>query len=67
MVAWRLKGCPRCKGDLLIEEESDGPYESCLMCGYRRDIPNPVYVDKPVDSKVRRSSKADKVPVSSRS
>ena len=67
MVAWKLKGCPRCRGDLLIEREYDGPYESCLMCGYRRDIPDPVYIDKSADSKDRQPSKKDKVTVSSRS
>jgi len=35
---WRLKGCPRCSGDLYINEETDGWYERCLLCGYVRDI-----------------------------
>lgn len=39
MTSWRLKSCPRCHGDILIEQEQYGYYECCLMCGYRRDIP----------------------------
>ena len=39
MASWRLKSCPRCHGDILIEEEAYGYYECCLMCGYRRDLP----------------------------
>ncbi len=30
-----LKGCPRCGGDLLFQEETHGePQLSCLQCGY---------------------------------
>jgi len=31
---WNLKGCPRCGGDTYIDKDTDGWYESCLMCGY---------------------------------
>ncbi len=40
MVSWKLKSCPRCAGDLFILRETDGWYEECLSCGYRRDISN---------------------------
>ena len=33
-----MKSCPRCSGDLYINEETDGWYERCLLCGYVRDI-----------------------------
>jgi len=35
---WRFKGCPRCKGDLRIDEEDHHLYEYCLQCGYSRDM-----------------------------
>ncbi len=35
---WRLKGCPRCKGDMLIDREYCTWYEWCLQCGHRRDL-----------------------------
>jgi len=38
MVTWKLKGCPRCRGDIFVHKESDGIYEHCLSCGYQRDI-----------------------------
>ena len=34
----RLKGCPRCKGDLIFELDQWGLYEQCLQCGYLRDL-----------------------------
>lgn len=38
MAIWKLKGCPRCKGDLLVERAGDKWDEYCLQCGYRRDL-----------------------------
>ena len=35
---WKLKGCPRCKGDILVDRDLDGWYQSCLQCGYRGDL-----------------------------
>ena len=36
MVLWKLKKCPRCHGDLFLDRDTDGWYEQCLQCGYRR-------------------------------
>lgn len=33
---WKLKSCPRCKGDLFMDRNSDSSYEKCLQCGYHR-------------------------------
>jgi hypothetical protein len=38
MSKWKLKGCPRCKGDLLVERLQGRWDEYCLQCGYRRDL-----------------------------
>ncbi|MBN1643449.1 MAG: hypothetical protein JW856_01315 [Dehalococcoidales bacterium] len=38
MAVWKLKGCPRCNGDLFIQREADGWYEECLLCGYQKDV-----------------------------
>ncbi len=35
---WRLKSCPKCKGDLFVERDLDGWAESCLQCGYTREV-----------------------------
>ena len=40
MVRWRLKGCPRCGGDLLMERDFDHSCEQCLQCGFIRDLDN---------------------------
>ena len=34
----KLKGCPRCAGDLYLVEDRFGKYLSCLQCGYLRDV-----------------------------
>ncbi len=37
---WKLKGCPRCGGDLLIEKDlSYGWHEECIQCSFSRDLP----------------------------
>jgi len=39
MPKWRLKGCPRCGGDLLIEKDIlYGWYEKCIQCSFSRDL-----------------------------
>lgn len=35
---WRLKGCPKCHGDLFLERDLEGMYEECIQCGYMRDV-----------------------------
>ena len=35
---WNIKGCPRCKGDLFIDEDPERCYEICLQCGYEREL-----------------------------
>ncbi|OGT27923.1 MAG: hypothetical protein A2Z17_04080 [Gammaproteobacteria bacterium RBG_16_66_13] len=33
----RLKGCPRCGGDLYLHSDLDGPFWLCLQCGRATD------------------------------
>ena len=33
MIHWRLEGCPRCGGDVLV----DGDESQCLQCGFERE------------------------------
>jgi hypothetical protein len=35
---WRRKGCPRCRGDLFIDEEVGKNYLKCLQCGYEKEL-----------------------------
>ena len=49
----KLKGCPRCKGDIVLERDHWGWYEQCIQCGYLRDLENPVAVSE-------QSSEAEK-------
>ncbi len=39
MTNWRLRSCPRCGGDLYIENDLDrNRYEQCLQCSYRHEV-----------------------------
>jgi len=42
--ALRLKACPRCKGDVVFEQDKWGWYEQCIQCGYLHDLQNEVEV-----------------------
>ncbi|HEU0021301.1 MAG TPA: hypothetical protein VFR55_06475 [Dehalococcoidia bacterium] len=33
-----FKGCPRCQGDLYLNQDMYGKYLNCLQCGYTRDL-----------------------------
>lgn len=36
-----LKACPRCLGDMMIEEMLGEADAVCLQCGYRQVLPRP--------------------------
>jgi hypothetical protein len=36
-MVW-LKACPKCKGDLFLDEDHYGKFKSCVQCGYIRDL-----------------------------
>lgn len=38
MASWKLKGCPRCDGDIFIDRDLYGWFEQCIQCGYTRDL-----------------------------
>ena len=33
-----LKSCPKCKGDILLRNDFDGFFVSCIQCGYAKDF-----------------------------
>jgi len=35
---WNFKKCPRCRGDIFIDEDTERCYEKCLQCGYEREL-----------------------------
>ena len=37
MIIWKLKGCPRCSGDLFIYRDMGDWNEQCLQCCYWRE------------------------------
>ena len=32
-----FKSCPRCRGDVNVDRDWYGEYESCLQCGWSKD------------------------------
>ncbi len=38
MTKWKLKSCPRCGGDMLIDKDLNFWYEQCLQCSYRVEL-----------------------------
>ena len=35
---WRLRSCPKCRGDVFVDYDMNGWYEQCLQCGYLHDL-----------------------------
>ena len=33
-----LKECPRCQGDLILDQDHYGKFKTCVQCGYLRDV-----------------------------
>lgn len=50
----KLKGCPKCGGDVQLDSDHYGWYEQCIQCGYMRDVPN---IDEVKQQPVEEESK----------
>jgi ribosomal protein S27AE len=57
MVTWKSKSCPRCGGDMFIENDMDGWYEQCLQCSHRVELKKLAEPKEPVLNTGRRRSK----------
>ncbi len=33
-----LKSCPKCRGDLCLEQDHYGTFQTCLQCGYLKEL-----------------------------
>jgi hypothetical protein len=53
---WRLKSCPRCKGDMFIDKDGNSWYEECLQCGFSRELVDMVVVNTQPPSMKNKSS-----------
>lgn len=51
----RTGSCPRCKGNMLLDQGCDGWYEICLQCGFRHVLTDVVRVQQ--KAKYERSAK----------
>ena len=45
-MVW-LKECPRCQGDLFLDQDYYGKFKTCIQCGYMRDLAAGVAVKNP--------------------
>ncbi len=47
----KFKVCPRCHGDLYLNEDIFGKYVNCLQCGYLKDLETPALTKKETENK----------------
>ena len=47
---WRLKSCPKCKGDMYIDKGRNAWYEECLQCGFSRELVDMVLANPQPDN-----------------
>lgn len=36
-----FKACPKCHGDLCLDSDHFGNYQTCMQCGYMKDLAEP--------------------------
>lgn len=56
-MSYKLKSCPRCNGDLMIDKDEYGWYETCLMCGYLHDLELLAVAGRPVEDREKEESR----------
>jgi hypothetical protein len=60
-MAWKLRGCPHCGGDISLDEDMNkNRIENCLQCGYEAVLKTcdwQLLVFKPVDELNAREPK----------
>ena len=54
-----LKACPRCRGDLYIEEDIFGSYLACFQCGHELSIVEELSLDDPSHKVVGKDVEAE--------
>ena len=59
MLSWQ--SCPKCKGKIYIDSDSNGWYIECFMCGFARDLEE---IDISQDNSVRVKFKLSQNEVS---
>ena len=50
---WRLKSCPKCRGDMQIDHDHRGWYEWCLQCGYQHELKTEAGLTSPAPDRKR--------------
>ncbi len=50
-----FKSCPKCRGDMYLDNDSYGSFRQCLQCGLVQDIiTKPMAVPQPIEEKARK-------------
>ena len=44
----KLKRCPKCSGNVIIDSDQYGWYKQCLQCGYLSDLKDKVLAEEPL-------------------
>ncbi len=55
----RIRTCPRCRGNVLVDWDRHGWYEHCLQCGYQRDLEDVEKITAPATKAEKASAKSN--------
>lgn len=50
----RMKSCPKCKGDVVVDRDQYGWYEQCIQCGFMADLKMVAPAPDPALLKIRK-------------
>jgi ribosomal protein S27AE len=55
---WKFRSCPRCGGDIFLDNEEHVWFEHCLQCGYIRELKSIAEFSRRVESTVPAGRRA---------
>ncbi len=59
MGKWKIHGCPKCGGSLVVDKDENGWYEQCINCSYLNDLEVLVHTSrKPLSAETHAEHRA---------
>lgn len=68
-MGMKIKGCPKCGGDVRVDRDEYGWFEQCIQCGHTRDLetvvahPQPPQKRQPTKGENWRLGKVELEPI----
>ena len=63
-MVFRCKSCPKCKGDVWLDQDDYGWYEQCTMCDYLCSLDGIRYIDGVESAVITRQDNTRMYPLS---